>query len=67
VVPVDGEGDIDEAVAALVDLAAVMPGGRMKVEAWGDAPVIGSEGARLLESAGFSRGPRQMTYRAPVR
>jgi ATP-dependent Lhr-like helicase len=66
-VPVDGKGGMDEAVAALVELASAMPGGRLKVESWGDAPVIGSEGASLLESVGFSRGPRQMTYRAPAR
>jgi ATP-dependent helicase Lhr and Lhr-like helicase len=65
VVPLDG--DPAPAVSALTDLAALLPGGRLRVESWGDDPVIGSEGADLLAGAGFSRGPRQMTYRAPVR
>jgi ATP-dependent helicase Lhr and Lhr-like helicase len=64
-VPLDG--DPASAVTALADLAALLPGGRLRVESWGDDPVIGSEGSDLLAAAGFSRGPKQMTYRAPVR
>lgn len=57
---------LEEAVTVLLSLAAGLPRGRLIVERWGDLPVTASEGAELLAAAGFSRGPRQMSYRAPV-
>jgi len=65
-VPLDRTG-VDEAVPALVELAARWPRGRIAVERWGEDPVIGSEGEESLRAAGFASGPRRMTYRAPVR
>ncbi|MGH2663544.1 MAG: DEAD/DEAH box helicase [Actinomycetota bacterium] len=58
---------LEEALAALAGEARRFPGGRIAVERWGDAQVTESEGARVLARAGFSPGPRRMTYRAPVR
>jgi ATP-dependent helicase Lhr and Lhr-like helicase len=58
---------IEAAVAALVEEAGAWPGGRIAVERWADQPVIGSPGEAVLAGAGFSRGPRRMAYRAPVR
>ncbi|MGH2696934.1 MAG: Lhr family helicase, partial [Actinomycetota bacterium] len=58
---------LEEAVAAVGELAGRWPRGRVAVERWGDEPVIGSEGEDLLRAAGFAAGPRRMTYRAPVR
>jgi ATP-dependent Lhr-like helicase len=57
----------ERAVVALTELAGRWPRGRVAVEHWGEEPVIGSEGERLLRQAGFAAGPRRMTYRAPVR
>jgi hypothetical protein len=57
---------LEEALALLPEVARQAPGGRLAVERWADEPVAASEGADLLAAAGFSRGPRQMTYRAPV-
>ncbi|HEX5878399.1 MAG TPA: hypothetical protein VF468_08770, partial [Actinomycetota bacterium] len=57
----------ERAVAALAELAGRWPRGRVVVERWGEEPVIGSEGERLLRLVGFIAGPRRMTYRAPVR
>jgi ATP-dependent Lhr-like helicase len=61
------EERIEAAVAALVEEAGAWPGGRIAVERWADQPVIGSPGEAVLAGAGFSRGPRRMAYRAPVR
>ncbi|MGH9168666.1 MAG: Lhr family helicase, partial [Acidimicrobiia bacterium] len=58
---------LEEALGALAGEARRFPGGRIAVERWGDAQVTESEGARVLARAGFSPGPRRMTYRAPVR
>jgi ATP-dependent Lhr-like helicase len=67
-VPLAADGDgAAEAIPALVQVAELLPGGRLRVESWGDRPVIATEAAELLAEAGFSRGPRQLTYRAPVR
>jgi ATP-dependent Lhr-like helicase len=58
---------IEEALPALEDLARLVRGGRMAVERWGDEPVVGSDGEPLLAARGFTLGPRQMTYRTPIR
>ncbi len=65
-VPLSSER-LDEALEALAAEARRFPGGRIAVERWGDVQVTESEGARVLARAGFSPGPRRMTYRAPVR
>jgi len=57
---------LEEGLALLPEVAREAPGGRLAVERWDDQPVAASPGAELLAGAGFSRGPRQMTYRAPV-
>jgi hypothetical protein len=54
-------------VGVLLAEAATWPGGRIAVERWGEEPVLGSAGEPVLAEAGFSRGPRRMAYRAPVR
>jgi ATP-dependent helicase Lhr and Lhr-like helicase len=64
--PIRRDG-LRDAVTALLAEAAGWPGGRMTVERWADDPVMGSEGEPILTAAGFSRGPRRMAYRAPVR
>jgi ATP-dependent helicase Lhr and Lhr-like helicase len=58
---------LEEALASLKEMAARWPGGRVAVERWGEEAVIGSQGEAVLAEAGFSRGPRRMSYRAPVR
>ena len=65
-VPIRRDG-LPEAIRALVEEAAGWRGGRIAVERWGDEPVLGSDGDALLAEVGFSRGPRRMAYRAPVR
>ena len=66
VIPLVGTG-LDAGLEQLHDLASRRPGGRLAVESWAGDPVIGSPGEALLADAGFSAGPRRMTYRAPVR
>ncbi len=66
VVPLSN-GEVGPGLEQLRDLALRRPGGRLAVESWGEEPVIGSSGEGLLAAAGFSAGPRRMTYRAPVR
>jgi hypothetical protein len=66
VIPLN-EGQLGEGLEHLRDLAVRRPGGRLAVESWAGDPVIGSAGEALLARAGFSAGPRRMTYRAPVR
>lgn len=66
VVPLGADG-IAEALERVRDLASRRPAGRVAVESWGGELVIGSPGEALLAAAGFSTGPRRMTYRAPVR
>jgi ATP-dependent helicase Lhr and Lhr-like helicase len=58
---------LEEALATVKEMASGWPGGRVAVERWAEEPVIGSEGEAVLARAGFSRGPRKMSYRAPVR
>ena len=41
--------------------------GKIRVETWGDEPVLGGPGEALLAEAGFARGPRGMAYRPPIR
>jgi ATP-dependent helicase Lhr and Lhr-like helicase len=65
-VPLSSDG-LEEAVDALTRWSSRWPRGRIAVETWGDGPVLGSRGEELLAAAGFSAGPRRMTYRAPVR
>ena len=65
-VPLSSDG-LQEAVDALTRWSSRWPRGRIAVETWGDGPVLGSRGEELLAAAGFSAGPRRMTYRAPVR
>ncbi|HWC31514.1 MAG TPA: DEAD/DEAH box helicase, partial [Actinomycetota bacterium] len=57
---------VEDALPMLAELARASSRGRMAVERWDADPVVASEGAELLARAGFVRGPRQMTYRAPV-
>jgi ATP-dependent helicase Lhr and Lhr-like helicase len=64
-IPLD-PGRLQEGLTLLPEVAGKAPGGRLAVERWDDEPVTASAGADLLAAAGFSRGPRQMTYRAPV-
>ena len=64
-VPLAKEG-IEDALEKLRDLAIKRSAGRLAVESWGEEPVIGSPGEDLLAEAGFSAGPRRMSYRAPV-
>jgi ATP-dependent Lhr-like helicase len=64
-IPLD-PGRLQEGLALLPEVARKAPGGRLAVERWDDEPVTASAGADLLAEAGFSRGPRKMTYRAPV-
>jgi ATP-dependent Lhr-like helicase len=61
------DGELAEGLEHLRELASRRPGGRLAVESWAGDPVIGSAGEALLAAAGFSAGPRRMTYRAPVR
>jgi ATP-dependent Lhr-like helicase len=63
--PLGGDG-LAEAVERVRDLARRRRAGRIAVETWGEEPVIGSSGERLLAGGGFSAGPRRMSYRAPV-
>ena len=58
--------DISDAIALLTELAPSSARGRLSVEEWDGLPVTATEGADLLAAAGFSRGPRQMTYRSPL-
>ena len=58
--------DVSEAVALVEQLADAAPRGRLTVEEWDGVPVVATEGADLLAAAGFSRGPRQMSYRRPL-
>ena len=60
------EERLGDSVEAFTSLARRSPGGRLAVESWADEPVLGSEGEAVLVEAGFSRGPRRLTYRAPV-
>lgn len=66
VVPL-ASGELGQGLEQLRDLALRKPGGRLSIESWGEEPVIGSSGETLLAAAGFSPGPRRMSYRAPVR
>jgi ATP-dependent Lhr-like helicase len=59
-------GGLEEAVALLPELADLAPRGRLTVEQWDGLPVTATNGAYLLAKAGFTRGPRQMTYRRPL-
>jgi ATP-dependent helicase Lhr and Lhr-like helicase len=59
--------DLGPAVQPLTELARRTRSGRVAVESWDGRPVIGSDGEALLVAAGFSRGPRRMAYRAPLR
>jgi ATP-dependent Lhr-like helicase len=62
-----GPERLEEALALVKEMASRWPGGRVAVQRWGEEAVIGSEGEAVLAQAGFSRGPRRMSYRAPVR
>jgi ATP-dependent Lhr-like helicase len=64
-VPLSREG-LDGALELVRDLAGRRPAGRIAIERWEEQPVIGSPGEALLAAAGFSAGPRRMSYRAPV-
>jgi ATP-dependent helicase Lhr and Lhr-like helicase len=59
--------EASEGLPALPRVAELTPGGRIRVETWGQQPAATSEAAEALVGLGFSRGPRQLTYRAPVR
>ena len=59
--------DAPDALAGLPRVAELTPGGRLRIESWGDEPAGTSEVADRLVELGFSRGPRQLTYRAPIR
>jgi ATP-dependent Lhr-like helicase len=59
-------GSIDKAIALLPDLTPAGARGRLSVEEWDGLPVTATEGAELLAAAGFSRGPRQMSFRRPL-
>jgi ATP-dependent Lhr-like helicase len=58
--------DIADGIALLRELAPSSARGRLSVEEWDGLPVTATDGADLLAAAGFSRGPRQMTYRRPL-
>jgi ATP-dependent helicase Lhr and Lhr-like helicase len=58
--------DITDAVKLVEQLAETAPRGRLTIEEWDGMPVVATEGADLLAAAGFSRGPRQMSYRRPL-
>ncbi|MGH2723771.1 MAG: DEAD/DEAH box helicase [Actinomycetota bacterium] len=58
---------LQEAVSLLSVLAPMSPGGKVTVERWDGHPVGSTEGADILAAAGFARGPRRMSYRAPPR
>jgi ATP-dependent Lhr-like helicase len=60
------DSGLADAVKAFTGLARRSRSGRLAVESWADQPVIGSEGEAVLLEAGFSRGPRRLTYRAPL-
>ncbi|MGH2712231.1 MAG: Lhr family helicase, partial [Actinomycetota bacterium] len=64
-IPLARDG-VEGALEKVRDLAGARSAGRVAVESWGDQPVIGSSGESLLSAAGFSAGPRRMSYRAPV-
>ena len=66
ILPLSSMG-LEDALAALPELAGRWSRGRLVVERWGDEPVLGSEGEALLRARGFAAGPRRMTYRAPLR
>ena len=57
---------LQDAIRLLTELAPSSARGRLSVEEWDGLPVTATEGAELLAAAGFSRGPRQMTYRRPL-
>ncbi|MFN2544146.1 MAG: DNA glycosylase AlkZ-like family protein, partial [Actinomycetota bacterium] len=57
---------VEEAVALVPQLAERALRGRLTVEEWNGMPVTATEGAELLQRAGFSAGPRQMSYRKPL-
>lgn len=63
--PLRREG-LNEAVGLLRDLARLDARGRVSVEWWDGRPIAETEGAALLGRAGFSLGPRDMSYRAPA-
>lgn len=60
------DSGLADAVKAFTGLARLSRSGRLAVESWADQPVIGSDGEKVLLEAGFSRGPRRLTYRAPL-
>jgi ATP-dependent Lhr-like helicase len=60
------QDDIADAVKLVEQLADAAPRGRLTVEEWDGMPVVATEGADLLAAAGFSRGPRQMSFRRPL-
>ena len=60
------KGDLGDAVQLVEQLADAAPRGRLTVEEWDGLPVTATEGADLLAAAGFTRGPRQMSYRRPL-
>ena len=60
------QDDIADAVKLVEQLADTAPRGRLTVEEWDGMPVVATEGADLLAAAGFSRGPRQMSFRRPL-
>jgi ATP-dependent Lhr-like helicase len=64
-IPLADDG-MAEAVKMVKELARRSPSGRLTVESWADQPALGSDGEGLLVEAGFSRGPRRLTYRAPL-
>ncbi|HEX2030107.1 MAG TPA: DEAD/DEAH box helicase [Actinomycetota bacterium] len=65
-VPLAADG-VRAAVSLLPELARRLPGGRLVVERWDGQPATAGEAAEALLAAGFSRGPRRMTYRPPLR
>ena len=63
--PLTGDG-LEESIALLPQLADLAPRRRLAVEEWDGVPVTATDGAELLRDAGFSSGPRVMTYRTPL-
>jgi ATP-dependent Lhr-like helicase len=63
--PLTSDG-VEDALKLLPALADIAPRGRLAVEEWDGLPVTATDAADVLATAGFSRGPRQMTLRNPL-